>query len=84
MHEHHGHRINRIERLRSPERLERLEVERVVDFSFFLYEDPKILYGELPGVGGLLVVQYRQLRLLMVSAATCACASPRATARSRA
>ncbi len=31
MQEHHGHRFNSIERLRSPERLERLEVERVVD-----------------------------------------------------
>jgi ubiquinone/menaquinone biosynthesis C-methylase UbiE len=33
MHEHHGHRFNHIERLRSPERLDRLEVERVVDLA---------------------------------------------------
>lgn len=33
MHEHHGHRFNQIERLRSPERLERLEVERVTDLA---------------------------------------------------
>ncbi len=33
MQEHHGHRFNSIERLRSPERLERLEVERVVDLT---------------------------------------------------
>jgi ubiquinone/menaquinone biosynthesis C-methylase UbiE len=33
MQEHHGHRFNQIERLRSPERLERLEVERVVDLT---------------------------------------------------
>ncbi len=33
MPEHHGHRFNQIERLRSPERLERLEVERVVDLT---------------------------------------------------
>ncbi len=33
MQEHHGHRFNSIERLRAPERLERLEVERVVDLS---------------------------------------------------
>ncbi len=31
--QHHGHRFNQIERLRSPERMERLEVERVVDLS---------------------------------------------------
>jgi ubiquinone/menaquinone biosynthesis C-methylase UbiE len=33
MNEHHGHRFNHIERLRTPERLERLEVERVVDLA---------------------------------------------------
>ncbi len=33
MQEHHGHRFNSIERLRSPERLERLEVERVIDLT---------------------------------------------------
>jgi ubiquinone/menaquinone biosynthesis C-methylase UbiE len=33
MHEHHGHRFNSIERLRSRERLERLEVERVVNLT---------------------------------------------------
>lgn len=33
MNERHGHRFNHIERLRSPERLERLEVERVVDLA---------------------------------------------------
>ncbi len=33
MHPHHGHRFNQIERLRSPERLARLEVERVVDLA---------------------------------------------------
>ncbi len=33
MQQHHGHRFNQIERLRSPERLERLEVERVVSLA---------------------------------------------------
>src|SRR5512147_1760615 len=33
MGEHHGHRFNDIERLRSPERMERLEVDRVVDLA---------------------------------------------------
>ncbi len=33
MQEHHGHRFNSLERLRSPERLERMEVERVVDLA---------------------------------------------------
>lgn len=33
MHDHHGHRFQEIERLRSPERLKRLEVERVVSLA---------------------------------------------------
>ncbi len=33
MHDHHGHRFNQIERLRSPERLERMEVGRVTDLA---------------------------------------------------
>jgi ubiquinone/menaquinone biosynthesis C-methylase UbiE len=33
MHQHHGHRFHQVERLRSPERLEWLEVERVVKLS---------------------------------------------------
>jgi ubiquinone/menaquinone biosynthesis C-methylase UbiE len=40
---HHGHRFGHIERLRSPERLERMEVERVTDLALEGLASPTIL-----------------------------------------